>query len=203
MPLTLFLVRHGRTVYNDTARMQGWCDSPITADGLRMVRATAHMLAHQPLDAVWTSPSGRAVETAQEILAHHPNTPLHVDDNLRELSFGSDEARREAEVFAQRDIYQTFHDVLTGDTTSFPGGENGLEFRTRVRSAFTTIENHHPDGCVAVISHGVTLTTYLSLISESPLITSLANASVSTVSIDQGKPSIIEVNALPHDMSIP
>src|SRR5665647_3290263 len=37
--LTLYLVRHGETVYNVERRLQGWCDSPLTPDGAAGVRA--------------------------------------------------------------------------------------------------------------------------------------------------------------------
>lgn len=34
--VTLFLTRHGKTMLNTTGRMQGWCDSPLTPDGVKV-----------------------------------------------------------------------------------------------------------------------------------------------------------------------
>src|SRR6478735_8110206 len=72
VPLTLHLVRHGRTRYNDECRVQGWCDSPLTVGGRVGVQVTARYLRDVPFVAAWTSPSGRARATGEMILAAHP-----------------------------------------------------------------------------------------------------------------------------------
>ena len=38
--VTLYLTRHGNTMLNNTGRMQGWCDSPLTQDGAAAVSYT-------------------------------------------------------------------------------------------------------------------------------------------------------------------
>lgn len=32
--VTYYYVRHGQTVFNAEGRMQGWCDSPLTENGI-------------------------------------------------------------------------------------------------------------------------------------------------------------------------
>ena len=34
--LELYLVRHGKTVFNTTGRLQGWSDSPLTPEGCQV-----------------------------------------------------------------------------------------------------------------------------------------------------------------------
>ncbi len=58
------------------------------------MRVTAQHLARHDFAAAYSSPQGRAVLTAMEILRHHPDLPLTVDPDLRELSFGSYEGGR-------------------------------------------------------------------------------------------------------------
>ena len=60
MVLTLSLVRHGQTHFNAQHRLQGWCDSALTPQGLAGVRTTATFLSGRPFTAAYVSPSGRA-----------------------------------------------------------------------------------------------------------------------------------------------
>jgi probable phosphoglycerate mutase len=155
------------------------------------------MLKGIPFSAAWSSPSGRTMATASEILRFHPHVPLHLDEDLRELSFGVHERQLESEVFAHKNLEKTFFDVLHSDTLSFTGGETGLAFRTRVLSVFERIVGANLQGNVLVVSHGVTLSTLLTLIDRSRPIEPLANASVSTIQISNGAYTIGSIGALP------
>ena len=185
MVLTLSLVRHGQTVYNAEGRLQGWCDSPLTPRGLAGVRTTATHLAARPVTVAYTSPAGRARTTAQEIMAHHPGSPLVTDPDLREFGFGDLEARPEADLHARYDPDTMFDEVLRGTFAGIPGGETGQQFLARVGSAFARIERRHRGGHVLVVSHGLTLRAYLMMIDSGPA-GPLPNASVSTVEVTRG-----------------
>jgi broad specificity phosphatase PhoE len=58
MPLTLFLVRHGETLFNRRGLMQGWVDSPLTEAGVEQARHAAEQLRDRPLVAAYSSTSG-------------------------------------------------------------------------------------------------------------------------------------------------
>jgi probable phosphoglycerate mutase len=180
--LTLSLVRHGQTQYNAENRLQGWCDSPLTPQGLAGVRTTAAHLAGLPFTAAYVSPSGRAQATAHEILAHHPSAESVTDPDLREFGFGDLEGCPEAAVLARYDPDTMFTDVLHGTFAGIPGGEAGPVFLARVRSAFTRIEASHGEGHVLVVSHGLTLRAYLTMIDPRPILP-FPNASISTVEV--------------------
>ena len=183
-PLTMYLVRHGRTEHNVAGRLQGWCDSPLTADGLVGVRATAEHLRALDLSGAYASPSGRAVATASAILVHHPETTLTCDPGLREFNFGEYEARPEAELFSQVDPTVLFTGILEGTLPGLPGGEPVSVYLARVAAAFDAIVQAHPDGgSVLVVSHGVTLLAYLAMVTREPF-NPLSNASVTTVQVD-------------------
>lgn len=184
MALTLYLVRHGRTVYNVEHRLQGWCDSPLTDDGAAGVDVTAHHLRTRSFAAAYASPSGRTVATADAILSHHPDTALTTDDDLREFSFGDFEAAPEQDLHAYVDPWEMFAHVFDGTYPGLPGGESAQTYLGRVRAGFARIEEaHRGDSEVLVVSHGVTLAAYLTLIGCAPT-HPLPNASVSTVEID-------------------
>lgn len=166
MPLesTLYLVRHGQTVYNVQGRLQGWCDSPLTAAGVAGVRATAERLAGRAFVAAYVSPSPRTRTTAELLLAHHRRVPVREVADLREFGFGRAEARREVDLLPEVDPYDMWVGVVDGTFPGFPGGETGERFRARVLRAFGAIEARHPEGEVLVVSHCLTLMTYLSSI---------------------------------------
>lgn len=185
---TLVLVRHGRTVYNEQGRLQGWSDSPLTEAGLRQVRATALALADARIDAAYASPSPRTVTTAEEVLAAHPQVALETVDGIREFHFGDYEARPEPELFASVPAQELFPAVLAGTFAGLPGGESTRGYLDRVRGAFRAIEQRHDDGAtVLVVSHGITLLAYLvDLVGQAEL-RPLANASVSVVHVRRGR----------------
>jgi 2,3-bisphosphoglycerate-dependent phosphoglycerate mutase len=180
--LTLSLVRHGQTQYNAQQRLQGWCDSPLTPRGLAGVRNTAIFLSGHTFISAYVSPSGRAQATAREILAYHPTAQVFTDPDLREFGFGDLEARPEAELIERYDPEAMFADVLHGRFAGIPGGETGPEFLARVGSAFNRIEAAHRGGQVLVVSHGLTLRAYLTMIDSRPTMP-LPNASVSSVQV--------------------
>jgi 2,3-bisphosphoglycerate-dependent phosphoglycerate mutase len=180
----LYLVRHGQTVDNARAHFQGWSDSPLTPDGLEAVRDLAKALADTPFAAAYTSPSPRAATTAAEIVQHHPGLALEEDPGLREMHFGDHEVRPEADVFGTVDPWTMFGAVADGTFPGFPGtAEDGTAFLARVTAAFARIEAlHDDDRPVLVVSHGITLLTYLVGIIGAAVVP-LENATVSVVDV--------------------
>ena len=201
--LTLSLVRHGQTRYNAQQRLQGWCDSPLTPHGLAGVRITATFLSRHQFTAAYVSPSGRAQATAREILAYHPSALLFTDPDLREFGFGDLEARPETDLVARYDSEKMFADVVHGRFAGIPRGETGPAFLARVDQAFTRIEQSHSQGHVLVVSHGLTLRAYLTMINPRPILP-LPNASISTVEVGPNRRCRIVTVALdPAGQGVP
>ena len=123
MTLTLTLVRHGQTHFNQRQLIQGSCDSPLTRPGRDGVRVTARHLADIPFVAAYSSPSGRAVSTAVELLRHHPQLRLTTDPDLREYDFGSFERRPERELEEVAPWTQIVPEILAGTYPGLPRGE--------------------------------------------------------------------------------
>ncbi|GIG20042.1 hypothetical protein Cch01nite_07660 [Cellulomonas chitinilytica] len=183
MTLTMTLVRHGRTHFNARRILQGRCDSPLTRDGRAGVRRTAQHLATTPFTAAWSSPSGRAVSTAVELLRPHDDVPLRTDRGLLEFAFGDYEQRPESALDDVISWPELVTEVLAGRHPGLPGGEHAAEFMARTRDVFARIATQHDDGHVLVVGHGLALGAYLATVDDAGRVP-LPNASVSTVEVD-------------------
>ncbi|ASR56251.1 histidine phosphatase family protein [Cellulomonas sp. CW35] len=185
MTLTLTLVRHGRTHFNARRVLQGRCDSPLTRDGRQGVRTTARHLAGTPFTAAWSSPSGRAVSTAVELLRHHEDVRLRTHVDLREYHFGVYERRPEHTLDAVQPWPTLVEQVLAGTHPGLPGGEHAADFMGRTTRVFARLVEQHlgTDEHVLVVGHGLALGAYLATLAPVGLV-ALPNASVSTVEVD-------------------
>ena len=65
--MKLYLVRHGQTYLNKYNKMQGWSDSPLTEDGIKIAKECGLKLKSVPFDAIYCSDLGRTIETAEVI----------------------------------------------------------------------------------------------------------------------------------------
>lgn len=100
---TFFVARHGQTLLNALGRAQGWCDSPLTAEGEDAASALGRSLATVPLYAAYASDTMRATQTARVCLeaAGQESCPVVEDARLREWCLGSMEAESN-DVFARQ-----------------------------------------------------------------------------------------------------
>ena len=117
--LNLYLIRHGQTEYNAAGIVQGWCDSPLTAEGKAGAAQTGNAIAQAQIRfaAAYCSTSPRTAATAQIILQHaqQPHTTPTPLDDLREYHFGSFEQQPSSHIhqtIAQELGYERTEDWL-------------------------------------------------------------------------------------------
>ena len=83
----LFIMRHGKTDWNAAHKLQGRTDVPLSDEGRRMAEEAGEVCRDVPFDICFTSPLGRARETAELVLRGR-EIPIVEDARLREMSFG-------------------------------------------------------------------------------------------------------------------
>lgn len=199
MTLTIYLVRHGQTLFNRRDLVQGWVDSPLTDRGWEQARATAAHLADRRLDAVYASTSERAADTAGAIAAHHPGLVVRLRRGLKEMHFGELEARPNAEFFESvTDPPAFFAEVMIGRGGPVAGGESPADYRARVDAVMAEIvAEHGAGGEVVVVSHGVTINMMLTAAGwDSP--GPLENGSVSTLRMRETGVWVIDSVGVAH-----
>ncbi|WP_406050777.1 histidine phosphatase family protein [Kribbella sp. NBC_00889] len=93
----VYLARHGQTQWNVEGRRQGRLDSSLTPHGLLQAQRNAALVSDEQIDAVFTSPLGRARRTA-EVLADALELPVRVVDDLAEVAHGEWSGLTSAEI---------------------------------------------------------------------------------------------------------
>ena len=83
----LYIIRHGKTDWNERRKIQGQIDIPLNDNGRRMAEEAAERYKDVHFDVCYCSPLVRAKETA-DILLKGRDVPVIYDDRLKEFGFG-------------------------------------------------------------------------------------------------------------------
>lgn len=178
----LYLIRHGETEFNASGRIQGQSDSRLSDVGREQCELVAKALERVALEAVFTSPLARAVESAR-CLAEPRGLELVVDQRLMEINAGIfqglDWNQIEERYPAECRLWKS-HDP----DFRIPKGETRREVLIRARSALDAIrETAHRH--VAVVAHGGWISSAIKSLLEVPAHLApfeLDNGSISRVS---------------------
>jgi broad specificity phosphatase PhoE len=147
---TILLARHGETDWNRQGRFQGHADPPLNETGRAQAAELAAELEGVELAAVYSSPLGRALETAQVVAAEHGLEPVAVDA-LREVNVGSWEGLTRAEVEAR--FPEQLARWLDYDQ-GWEDGESYEEMGRRVVAALLELAAAHEDERILAVTHG-------------------------------------------------
>lgn len=150
-PTTLLLIRHA---VNDWVgkKLAGWTPGVhINGYGQQQAEALSQRLASQKIDAIYSSPLERTVETA-EIIARPHGLPVRIVDGIGEVRYG-DWTGQSFEEIGKRyaDLWRTVQ--IFPSHARFPNGESIYEMQTRAVQALEAIVQAHPEETVAVVSH--------------------------------------------------
>ena len=67
-PIFLYIVRHGKTVFNLEAKVHGWTDSPLSELGISQAEKVGKGLKDISFNTAYSSDIKRAADTAKFIL---------------------------------------------------------------------------------------------------------------------------------------
>lgn len=157
--MNIVLIRHGKTIGNQNKEYIGRSDQPI----LSSVEDEILKIQYPKVDAVFSSPLKRAIQTAQLIFKEQNAT---IVDKLIECDFGDFEGKTYDQLKDNPD-YQ--HWIDSGGIAAFPNGEDGISFRKRCVDAFYSIldesilSGYHD---VGIVCHGGTIMAILDGITE-------------------------------------
>lgn len=188
--MDVYIIRHGRTVWNTEIRMQGRLNSPLTPDGIEGAAALYPIVSELPIRKVLVSPMPRALQTSY--LATGGKFPMTVEPLLSEMDLGDLEGmlRSEAEILYPENYsyfrYEPHKFVPIGN------GESYSQVVDRVRRLLQKILRGE-EGPLLLVTHMILVQSLLCIIENRSLDTLR-----STPFIEQAKIFHIRFEELPE-----
>ncbi|AYY80416.1 histidine phosphatase family protein [Proteus vulgaris] len=221
--ITIYFARHGKTLLNTFDRVQGWVDSPLTEDGIRVARYLGEGLKGIPFDSFYSSDAGRQRETMSVILKQIgiENYKLNELSGLREAFFGGfeggfnkDMADAGAKQLYLKDATTLFNQMKAGTITAEENqnalaaadpkkmAENYQQVKARTQEALYTIVKNaqeHGDKNILAISSGIAMQIMISdLTDDIAKNKPLSNAAVVKIIYKDGKYTVTEIGTLKY-----
>ena len=212
----LYLIRHGKTMFNTIGRAQGWSDSPLTAEGERGIHELGIGLRKAGIDfkLARSSDSGRTIQTMGIILEELGLTgkiPYRFDKRIREWCFGSFDGGYDGELFMgvmprvfnidhvhQLSYAELAEGLVEVDTAGWT--ENWEKLSGRIWQGFSEIAEELEvagGGNALVVSHGMTIATFVYLINRMQP-HGLGNGSVTIVDYEDGQFSVVSIGDMSY-----
>lgn len=207
----LYVTRHGKTMFNTTHRAQGWSDTPLTKAGIEVAEQLGRGLKGTNFIATYSSDLGRARQTAKVILAAKGDkTDIIELEGLRETCFGIFEGDLDPNMWgpAAKNLgYQSDKELMQDFSAGKIGidkmmnaiaaveksgdAENYQTVKQRMQDSLTTIAKSAQEqggGNVLIVSHGMAILAMINDMTDTPINSQLANASVTKIRYtDEGK----------------
>lgn len=121
--MKVVLVRHCETEHNRDGRVQGQSDPPLTARGEAQAAAVARSLAGQPVQAVYSSPLRRALQTAEPIAAA-VGIEVQCEPALKEIDAGHMDGLTGVEMRERFPEFMAAWHAGPDGSVPLPGGES-------------------------------------------------------------------------------
>lgn len=208
MALNIYLIRHGRTEWNDAGLLQGTEDSPLVDEGIYGAKLTGQKLAETPFSACYSSLLKRAQDTADYIIGERDIPHFH-HRGLNEIHFGSWEGKHKEELVSHPE-YILFRTDPKNYLAKENQGERFEQFYQRIMNAFNQIIARHQDGeNILIVSHGMTLTLLTAVLkgihwhdfrhaTQQKQHKFVANTAISIVRVENGQAQLVEFNNVDH-----
>lgn len=174
--------------------MQGRKDSPLTEKGIKQANELAKRIKNINFNVIYSSPLGRAMETAKIIRAQR-NTPIIKDDRLMEIDLGDWEGLNEKEIKVKNS--KELYNFGTNPKIYKPdNGEKFQQVKVRAVSLIKDIVNNCEGKKVLLVTHTITLKTIMAYFENTSLekfwnSPYIYQASLSQVNINKGNVKVI------------
>jgi probable phosphoglycerate mutase len=190
----LFIIRHGHTDWADK-KLAGWLpDVHLNEMGLQQAEALVARLAPVKIDAIYSSPLERALETAAPLARARGMKMLKLPD-IGEVRYGDWQGKPLSQLSKKKEWATVQH---TPSLMRFPNGESIREMQSRAVAAVERVVTEHPKDSVALFSHGDVIKAIVTHFIGMPLDTfqrlMIAPASVSVLAIGKSYARLVRLN---------
>jgi probable phosphoglycerate mutase len=214
-PVTIYVTRHGRTLFNTKDLVQGWADSPLTPEGITVAEDLGRGLRDVSFDYVVSSDLVRARQTAQIVMGQNrASKDYQLEDSamIREACYGHFEGDPNSSMIAafsaelgvppetmMQDTYiwlKSADMIKQMDTSGM--GEDAATIKSRMQAKLTEIAKAQAKkgGNVLFVAHGQSINIMLSDLDPAFTYTgtTLANAAVCKIVYQDGTFTIESFN---------
>jgi broad specificity phosphatase PhoE len=148
----LILARHGETVWNVEKIYRGRTDVSLDEVGIKQAELLGKYLSNWELEAIYSSPLKRALDTAN-IIASYQKVGVYIAEGLIDFDYGEWQSLPEQE--AKR-LYPTLHNEWHNNPhkVRMPGGESLEDVRKRAIEVVNDVLSKY-QGSILLVSHRV------------------------------------------------
>lgn len=152
----MILARHGQTSFNRDNFVMGRSDSRLTEEGIRTSKELGRILMPEGIAAIFTSPLGRAISSAN-LYGETLGLPVNVRDGMAELSCGEWEGKPRGSVTENAwNLRETWRQRP-------PGGESYEDAEPRVAAVIREIRSESIPAVALVVGHAGVNRVFLKL----------------------------------------
>lgn len=190
----LSLVRHGQTDWNLAKRIQGSSDIPLNDTGRAQARAVGAAFRRSRWDGIFSSPLGRARETASIIAAEVGLAEPEILPGLAERAYGEVEGLTGAQILARYP-----------DGAEVPGRESRDEVAGRSLTELLALAQEHRGQSLIVVSHGGVIASLVRFVTQHALPKPgdvIPNGSVHDFVLRDGALELDRFNLRPEDYDL-
>ena len=203
MQTRFHFIRHGQTQWNKQGIYQGWTDIPLSEEGKKQARCLRKRFENEKLklDAVYSSPLQRAMQTA-EAMAKAKGLTVIADDHFKEINFGEWEGHTVAQLSEKHG--KAYTDFFENPFIHpFPGEGSFDAVIKRSVEGFELLLKKHEGANVAIVSHGgllrVLIMTLMGMDYTFYRKTWLSNTSVTVIDVkENGIKLLLTLNDFSH-----
>jgi phosphoserine phosphatase len=162
--MRVILLRHGEILSNLKGFYSGRSDEALTPRGIEQAHAAGAKLAGTAVEAMYSSPLRRTMETAN-IVASYLHCSVSPEDALNEMIMGPWEKRTEKDIASISPDDWTLWNTRPADLV-LPGRESLADIAVRVNALLKRLMRQHSGTVVLVTHYAVIRIALLSLRGE-------------------------------------
>lgn len=159
MKTKIYLVRHTQTIGNIEKRLSGKTDYEVTDSGKKYIEKLTDRLKSVKFDRVYSSTSGRAIKTIEQI-AKLQGLKIEKTDELCEMNFGIYDGWKWEDVnIVDSKIKQTQNEI--NEIAGIPGQESTEEVANRMYQYIRAVSIDNQGKVILMASHGVAIEAFI------------------------------------------
>jgi len=199
-PTTVLFIRHGENEWTKSNKLAGRTPGVyLNEQGRKQAEALGERLAKVKIDALYTSPLDRTVETARIIAAHH-KLEVRQHSGLLEVDYG-EWTGEEIKKLTKEKSWSQIQFYPSG--AGFPGGETMYEMQARFVREVNDLVAQHPEQTIAIVGHAdlikAAVAHYLGVHFDLFQRIVISTASLTTVNFTFMGPRVVCVNDTNHN----